>query len=194
MSEPECDKLIELAQAGDKLAFGKLFEIYLPEIGRYVIGMGCSPNDRDDLLQEIFIKVWIALPTLKQASCFKPWLYRIATNFVRDYERKQRRQGKGPLLSLEDLSEDENVTCAHQGFEELVAENDLVRQALKEVPWKYRKSLLLEVQGKLSRKEIAKTVGISLSSVGTYISKGRWYFLQAYHHLSQPSVGERRSA
>jgi hypothetical protein len=38
-----------------------------------------SPDKRDNLLQEIFLKAWKELPALRQACSFKSWLYRIAT-------------------------------------------------------------------------------------------------------------------
>jgi len=187
------NRLIELAQARNEEAFTILYHRYLPEIGAYVTGLGGPFDKRDDLLQEIFLKAWKDLPTLRQAYSFKAWLYRIATNVVYDEARKQKRSRGGQLLSLENCPSEYEVTDPRQNFERQVEESEIVRQALGEVPWKYRMSLLLEVEGKLSREEIAEVVGISPSSVGTYISKGRQCFLQVYHRLNQSSNEERRS-
>jgi len=183
------DKLVELAQAGDPEAFTALFNCYSPGIFGYVAGMVGHPEDTDELAQEIFFKAWKELPRLQQAASFKPWLYRIATNAVHDHWRYRQSRRLFWWSSLEDSKDLDDP----QSFEERVAERELVKQALKQIPRKYRRCLLLEIEGKLSRSEIADVVGISPPSVGVYISKARECFRQAYQGLEQHTNEERRS-
>ena len=173
--------LVKLAKAGSDEAFAALFGYYRSGICMYVAGMVRSPEERDDLAQEIFVRAWEKLPQLRDASQFKPWLYRIATNLINDYGRRQKRKHRFKWLSLEECGE----INSPESFEEHVIEEELVRQALKEVPWKYRTCLLLEIEGKLTRCEIAEVVGIHENSVSTYISNGRRHFLQAYDRLEK---------
>lgn len=188
------DKLVELAQARDADAFTALFHRYLPGICSYIAGMVSRPEDRDELAQEIFFKAWKELPKLKQATCFKPWLYRIATNVIHDYWRYKKSRGRFWWYSLEQHLESGEALDDSKSFEEWVAEEELVRQALQQVPRKFRMCLLLEIEGKLSRSEIADVVGIQMPSVGTYISKGREYFRRVYQGLAQQlNEEERRS-
>lgn len=187
------DKLVELAQTRDPDAFTALFNRYLPGICGYLAGMVSHSDDRDELAQDIFFKAWKELPRLKQASCFKPWLYRIATNVIHDYWRYKKSRGRFWWYSLENHLENGEALDDSKGFEEYVAEEELVRQALQQVPQKLRMCLLLEIEGKLSRSEIANVVGISAPSVGTYISKGREHFRRAYQGLTQQMNEERRS-
>lgn len=182
------DKLVELAQAGDPEAFTALFHCYSPGICGYVAGMVKHPEDTDELAQEIFIKAWKELPKLQQATSFKPWLYRIATNVVHDHWRYWQSRKRLWWSSIQDC---ENLDDS-QSLEERVAEGELVRQALKQVPRKYR-MCLLEIEGKLSRSEIAEVVKISSPSVAIYISKARECFRQAYQGLEQRTNQERRS-
>lgn len=183
------NKLVELAQVGDQEAFTALFNCYSPGICGYVAGMVKHPEDTDELVQDIFFKAWKELPKLQQATSFKPWLYRIATNVVHDYWRYQQSRRRLWWSSLEDCEDLDDS----QRFEEHVAEGELVRQALKQVPRKYRMCLLLEIEGKLSRREIAEVVKISSPSVAIYISKARERFRQAYQGLEQHMNRERRS-
>ncbi len=170
-------KLIELARTRDEQAFTTLFNYYSPGICGYLAGMVSHLEDRDELAQETFLRAWKELPNLRHPSRFKPWLYRIATNIAHDYHRRhQSRLWPFPLEDFEGFDDPKN-------FEEGVAEKELVKQALKEMPWKYRACLLLEIEGKLSRKEIAEAVGISEKSVSTYTSYGRQRFRQAYYRL-----------
>jgi RNA polymerase sigma-70 factor, ECF subfamily len=177
------NKLIELAQARDEEAFIAIFNYYSPGIYRYLIGLVRHPEDCEELVQETFFKAWKEMSKLRQISSFKPWLYRIATNLAYDHRRRQRSHSLFLWFSFEDCEGIDDPVS----FEERVAEEELVSQALHKVPWKYRACLLLEIEGKLSRGEIATVVKISEKSVGTYISYGREYFRQAYYRSEQVS-------
>lgn len=183
------DNLVKLAQARNEEAFTALFSYYSSGICGYLAGL-VDPEDRDDLAQETFFKAWKELPQLREVSRFKPWLYRIATNLAYDYRRRQSRQRRFKWLSLDDC----NDLNSPENLEEHVIEEELVRQTLKEVPWKYRTCLLLEIEGKLTRHEIAEVVGIHENSVTTYISNARRCFRQVYDRLQKErdTAKERR--
>ena len=172
------EELVDRAQAGDEKAFAVLFNHYSPGICGYLAGFVRNTEDRDELAQDTFFKAWEKLSQLRKASQFKPWLYQIATRLAYDYRRRQRGFWLLPLKDGDDL---ENPTR----FEEYVAEEELVKLALKQVPWKYRTCLLLQVEGRLTQDEIAVAVGISKKSVGVYISYGREHFRQAYWRLTK---------
>ncbi len=173
------DYLVKLAQAGSEEAFAALFSYYSSGISGYLAGLVRSPEDRDELAQETFVRAWKKLPRLRDVSRFKPWLYRIATNLAYDYRRRQKSKRRFQWLPLEDC----DTLDSPGSLEERVIEEELVRQALKEVPLKYRTCLLLQIEGKLTNREIAEVVGIHENSVGTYISNARQCLLQAYNRL-----------
>ncbi len=58
----------------------------------------CSHDDTNDLLQDIFIKIWSALPSFRGASSLYTWIYRIATNEVLNHLRRQRLKS---LISMD---------------------------------------------------------------------------------------------
>lgn len=173
------ENLVRLAQAGNEEAFATLFSDYSSGICWYLAGLISSPEDRDEIAQEIFVRAWEKLPQLRDTSRFKPWLYRIATNLAYDYGRHRKSKQKVQLVSLDDC----NDIDSPENFEENIIENELVRQALEEIPSKYRTCLLLEIEGKLTRPEIAEVVEIDENSVGTYISYARQHCRQAYNRL-----------
>jgi DNA-directed RNA polymerase specialized sigma24 family protein len=80
------------------------------------------------------------------------------------------------------------------GLEDQVAQAELVRLALTTLPPKFRDCLLLQVEGKLSRREIAEVTGLGEKSVSVYLSGARKAFLQAYQRLEhEQDVPERRN-
>jgi RNA polymerase sigma-70 factor (ECF subfamily) len=190
-SPAHLENLVRLAQAGSKEAFATLFEYYRPEIDRHLAGRVRSPEDREELALETFIKAWEELPQLRKISSFKPWLYRIAKNLAYDYGRHQKSQQRVQVVGLEECDKLDSPG----NFEENLIRDELLKEALKEVPWKYCTCLVLEIEGKLTRREIAQVVDIDEHSVGTYISYGRRCLREAYHRLQQERdiARERRS-
>lgn len=171
---------VELARAGDSEAFTPLFEHYHAGIYGYIVGLVSHVQDAQDLTQKTFLRAWEKLPTLHDPSKFKPWLYTIARHLVFDHRRQKK---KVFWESWEGIPELDNLVSEFPREEE-IAEAQLVRLALVEVPVRYRSCLLLQVEGGFSQYEIAELLGISKASVSTYLSIARKGFRQAYRRLS----------
>jgi RNA polymerase sigma-70 factor (ECF subfamily) len=170
------DELILLALEGNEEAFTTLYNRYTPELSRYLGGLVKNWEDRDELVVETFVKAWQKLPQLQYKDRFRPWLYRIATNLAYDHRRREKLHQWLHLEAFDDL------VCLNT-FEIVIEETELAKLALQEVPWKYRTCLLLYVEGKFSKQEIAEVVKISPKSVQSYISFGREYLRKAYRRL-----------
>jgi RNA polymerase sigma-70 factor, ECF subfamily len=82
--------LVEQAKGGDRNAFEKIIILYQNEIFRLVYFRTRSRMDAEDLLQDIFMSAFRYLSQLKDSDRFRPWLYRIAINRVRDFHRKRK--------------------------------------------------------------------------------------------------------
>src|SRR5947209_19965817 len=80
-------EVVKSAQAGDRLAFDTLFQLYNTRICTYLSRMAGNDEDGRDLAQETFIKVWRALPQLQDEARFETWLYAIATRVAIHYIR-----------------------------------------------------------------------------------------------------------
>ena len=81
----------KLCQNGDyELAFKAIVESYSERLYWHVRRLLCSHEDTNDLLQDIFIKIWTAMPSFRGDSQLYTWLYRIATNETLNRLRKLR--------------------------------------------------------------------------------------------------------
>ena len=172
--------LLSQAQAGDEQAFKKLYERYFSCIALYLTRMvGGQDEIGCELAQETFLKVWRALPTLRQREAFASWLYRIATRIAYDYQRHKKHAScssydKEPLLLM---------LCSLEGPEEQIVAEEMLRLALAQITFKYRACLVLyHLQG-YSKQKIATLLGLQESSVSTYISLGMEEFRRAYQRL-----------
>ncbi len=100
MTDSEIIKLYNSGRHED--AFNGIVEAYSERLYWHVRRFLCSHEDTNDLLQDIYIKIWTALPTFRGDSQLFTWLYRIATNEVLNHLRKQKFKA---MLSLDSATE-----------------------------------------------------------------------------------------
>ncbi|MBN2714755.1 MAG: sigma-70 family RNA polymerase sigma factor [Deltaproteobacteria bacterium] len=83
--------LIEKAQQGDPHAIGALYELHAPRIRRLLVGI-IGPGDQvDDLLQDVFLQVFLTISAFRGDSRFSTWLHRVASNLAISYLRRKKR-------------------------------------------------------------------------------------------------------
>ena len=84
-------EIIQLYSDGrEEEAFNGIVDAYTERLYWHVRRFLCSHEDTNDLLQDIFIKVWSALPQFRGEARLYTWLYRVATNEVLNHLRKQK--------------------------------------------------------------------------------------------------------
>ncbi|HLZ63413.1 MAG TPA: sigma-70 family RNA polymerase sigma factor [Ktedonosporobacter sp.] len=185
-------EMVELARSGDSLAFDALFSSYNASICTFLARMVGNEEEGRDLAQETFLKVWRTLPSIRDTTRFRSWLYRIATNVALDYQRArywQRFFKRGLLSRPLDSS-------VHQrGLEERLVEAELVQEALAQLSPTNRSCLLLKIDAGFSLQEIATMLHISAKNVSVSLCRGREQFYRAYCKLAteQEAPSERRS-
>ena len=82
-------QLAEQALAGNKTSMEHLMDHFYNNVFRMVYYRLPTRMDAEDVTQEVFMQMTKSLPHLKNSSLFKPWLFRIALNRVRDFHRKK---------------------------------------------------------------------------------------------------------
>lgn len=84
-------EIIALQRSGEYLkAFNAIVESYTERLYWHVRRFLCSHDDANDLVQDVFIKIWNALPSFKGESQIYTWIYRIATNESLNAIRRHR--------------------------------------------------------------------------------------------------------
>jgi RNA polymerase sigma-70 factor, ECF subfamily len=157
--------LLSQAQAGDEQAFTVLYERYFSQISLYLTRMVGEDDVGCELTQDTFLKVWQKLSRLHRTESFLTWLYRIATNVARDYQRRKKPiyVASEKLLLLTQASQ--------EGPEDHVVAKEQLQLALARVTFKYRACLVLyHVQG-YPKQKIAELLDLQESSVGTYLNE-----------------------
>ena len=82
---------VKLARRGDQEAFAWLVERYKDRVFHTALRMVGNSEDALDVTQDVFVKVWLRLYSLRRGASFQAWLYRIAANTILDYLRSRKR-------------------------------------------------------------------------------------------------------
>ena len=130
-----------------------------------------NPADAEDLLQEILLKTYQQLGSLKDASKLKPWLTSIARNTVIDFYRQRGRQ---PDLDNESLWHEE-----HQE-DLLAAMSDCVSPFVEALPPDTAALIkAVDLQG-MPQKALAEQQGLSYSGLKSRVQRGRMQLRQLF--------------
>lgn len=164
----------------DRAAFAELLRRYQPHVERVLYHLAPDWQDRADLVQEVWIRVYRNIKRLKDPAKFKGWLSRIATNLFYDELRKRKRHA--PPLSLDApraLSDGEvqwEIACDDPSPEDNLATREFYEKlhlAIADLPEVFRTTIVLrEIQG-LPYEEIAEMTGVSLGTVKSRIARAR---------------------
>ena len=142
--------------------FNDLVKQYSEPLYWHVRTMVGSHEDADDLMQEIFIKVWNALPRFRGDSDVFTWLWRIATNETVSHLRKARVRA---ALSFSALSaEAERVADPDPYFDGDAALRAL-RKAIAKLPDKQRMVFAMRYYEELSYEQISEITGTSVGAL-----------------------------
>ncbi len=126
---------------------------------------GNDAESRNDLLQEMLMQVWRALPRYDPSRPVSTWIYRIGLNVAISSYRKQQRERQW-ILPLQD----QDHALAEQSDPEQMAQIKLLEQFIAALKPLDKALMLLYLEGK-SQKEISEILGISPSNVGTKVQR-----------------------
>ena len=102
----DCDLVSQILER-DAHAFEALLERYREPILRHLLRFTRDDAAAQDLVQEVFLRVWTRAAQWDGRGAFKAWLYRIATNLALNHLRMLRRRHEQPLEIEDDGDEDE---------------------------------------------------------------------------------------
>ncbi len=166
-------ELVSRCQKGDYDAFDALVTRHRGRVYAMIQNMVKNEADSWDLAQEVFVKVWKALPKFEARARFSTWMYRITHNVVYDWMRKRKVETAGELddnlLDRESVAAGAHATPVREARpDEALSQGELrasIEGALEKLSPEHREAIMLrEVQG-LEYKEIADVMDCSIGTV-----------------------------
>ena len=164
----------------DRVAFAELLRRYESHVNRLFYHLAPDWQERADLAQEVWIRVYRNIKRLQEPAKFRGWLSRIATNLFYDELRKRKRVAQPISLDAPVRTTDGEMSWELPSNMPSPDDNlttrefyDLLKKAIAELPETFRTTIVLrEIQG-LPYEEIAEITGVSLGTVKSRIARAR---------------------
>jgi len=153
----------ESVSAGEN--FAELYEEYLPRVFRYIHYKVNNKQVAEDLTSTAFEKALTNFSKFsKDKASFSTWIFSISRNTVIDY---YRAKGRKQTVSLDETAQVESKDATPE--EELLKkeERQRLQMCLQQLPQDEQEIIHLKFGAELNNRQIAKTLGLSESNVGT---------------------------
>ena len=138
----------------------------------------------EDVTQEVFLRLYHNLDVIVDGEMLRPWLIRVALNVARNTLRTNIRANTREENYVKDFDETSDLT-AEKEFEQREQAKE-VHRALSLVKEPLRSCLVLKQQG-LSYKEIAASLSLNETSIGTFVARARKEFVRHYGKIGGES-------
>ncbi len=157
------EEIISRHNQGDAEAFKFIVEKYTTPLYNFTARL-TNKNNADDIVQEIFIKIWKKIQTYNpNKASFKTWLFTIARNTIIDYSRKKQEIVFSDIGTEEDkISKiyedipDENLLPDE--VLQKISDKETLNKVLAKIKTIYREVLILHYQEEMTFEEIGKTL------------------------------------
>jgi RNA polymerase sigma factor (sigma-70 family) len=165
----ELERLVRAAQGGQPRAFDRLADALLPRLRRWAVAHVSSPDEADDIAQEVLLKTHRALGEFAFGSRITTWLYAVTRRTAADWHRKRHRR--------EQLMAEHSPGPAVEPYSgpslDTAALTELVQQAFRKLPNRQREVFdLADLQG-IPLTEIAEMLGMSPITARVHLHRAR---------------------
>lgn len=157
------DQLKARAAKGDERAFKALFDRYQGRLFGYIQKMVKSGQVAEELVMDVFMKLWISRETLPEIQRLDSFLFRVAHNKTIDFFRMAARDGRFVDLVMEQMDQ-ATLPDAHNNLVSKEYDEEL-RKALALLPERRKEIYRLSREAGMSHEEIAKKLNISKNTV-----------------------------
>ena len=160
-------RLFRLVSKGNKKAYSAIYDHFEPRLFTFVLRMSRSKVTAEEIIQELFIKIWTNRAKLAKIDNPGAYVYAMAANATFNYLKKEAREA----AMVEQLKRD-TATC-HNATEEVInfyESRTLIMQAVEQMPIQRRTVYLMSREQGLTNQEIAKEINISPYTVRNHLT------------------------
>lgn len=169
-------ELVKCVALGDRKAFTVLYSRHLHQLYRYIYLFTKSKDKTEEIIQNVFVKIWERRENLEHITFFKAYLYRSAKNLLLDEIRKNRMETKALFLLKPDTEESEEYADTHLIYNQYY---QIAQDAINLLPEKRKRIVELRTKDDLTLDEIAAKLSISKCVVKKQLYAGK-NFIREY--------------
>ena len=173
------------AGATETIGFEEAFTLHHRTVFRAARSVVQDSGLAEDVTQEVFIRLYKHIDTLPNLEMLRPWLIRVALNVAKNTLRGNiRANTRDENYVKETVS---NSVFSVESEYEQKSEVSEINRALNKVKEPLRSCLVLKQQG-LSYREIAESLSLNETSIGTYVARARAEFMRFYGKVGKDSL------
>ena len=176
--------LVRKIQKGEHILFEDLVERFSDKIFRYLFYYFSFQKElAEDVVQEVFVKLWEKLDKYDSKQKFEPWLYRFVHNLTIDWIRKYKKEQN--VMAFSQMMKNNEDSCTN--FEDLFVvdssdvkediqkkfKGQIVQEIVSQIDEKYRELVILFYFEQKSYEEIAYVLNTNVNNVWTMLSRAK---------------------
>ena len=173
------------AAAKETIGFEEAFTLHHRTVFRAARSVVQDGGLAEDVTQEVFIRLYKHIDTLPNLEMLRPWLIRVALNVAKNTVRGNIRANTRDENYVKETV-GTSIASVESEFEQK-SEVSEINRALNKVKEPLRSCLVLKQQG-LSYREIAESLSLNESSIGTYVARARTEFMRFYGKVGRDSL------
>ena len=163
----DLDDLIGRLKKDDKEAFNLLFYMYADKLFKFSLTFFNDEAEAEEIVQEVFLKIWIKRHAIKDPFSFNAYIYTIAKNMIFNNLKKNVYKRKYESYQYNTKQRHENSTENEVIYEET---KQRIEVALNKLPKKRKEIFLMSRRDGLKNREIAEKLDISIKTVESHMS------------------------
>jgi RNA polymerase sigma factor (sigma-70 family) len=156
---------------GDDSAFDRIVERHSPEVAALANRLLGWPGEVDDVVQEVFIAVFLGLRKFRGECRLRTWLFTITVNKCRSFRFRRRRP-----LSLANVEDPEAIVGPDVSSDKVAMDQETfarVRRAVLALPQRYREVIILKYLQGLQTNEACELLGLTVNAMQVRLNRAR---------------------
>lgn len=173
-------KLLAELKRGDHASFRKIFECYSHALYQFSFSYLKSKEAAEDVVQEVFMKIWNNRQEIREGTSFQSYLFTIALNSIRKQFNRLAKSNEAKHDLLLDLSAQKQDFDERSDYQELL---NMLQELIDRMPEKRKRVFVRKKLEDKSLKEIAEELGIDPKTVEYHITEAMKFLKQEFEKL-----------
>ncbi|MEX6627084.1 RNA polymerase sigma factor [Tenacibaculum salmonis] len=179
------DLVYEIVKTNNSALFAILYNRFSRMVFNKCYGFSKNKQEAEDLMHDVFVRLFIKLKTFKGNSKFSVWLYSFTYNFCVNYVQRNQYKKISKITVVTDRIKDKNILKEEIDNETILLELKSVKlgKALGLIGVSEKNILLMKYQDDMSIKEISNKLNLGVSAVKMRLKRAKAKILKVYKEL-----------